>query len=145
MKLAARVSGFTLIEVMVVVIIVGILASIAYPSYVEHVRKTQRAEARGALLEGAQALERYYSINGRYTTAANGTTLPSVFKTVVPDSGPARYNIAVSGTASTNSFTLRATRAGKMAGDACGDYSISSTGVLDVVASTNSKNKAECL
>jgi len=54
-------SGFTLIEVMVVVAIVGILAAIAYPSYQEHVRRANRAEARGILLEMAQLLERNYT------------------------------------------------------------------------------------
>ena len=53
--------GFTLIEVMVVVIIVGILTAIAYPSYQHAVRKTKRAEGRAALMQIMQQEERYYS------------------------------------------------------------------------------------
>lgn len=53
--------GFTLIEVMVVVAIVGILAAIAYPSYIEHVRQTRRAEVTALMLENAQLLERHYT------------------------------------------------------------------------------------
>jgi type IV pilus assembly protein PilE len=50
--------GFTLIEVMIVVAIVGILAAVAYPSYQDHVRKSRRAEAQSALMGLAAAMER---------------------------------------------------------------------------------------
>ncbi len=61
--------GFTLIELMIVVAIVAILASIAYPSYREQVIKGQRSEGRSALLQIAQAQERFYTVNGSYATA----------------------------------------------------------------------------
>jgi type IV pilus assembly protein PilE len=67
-------SGFTLIELMIVVAIVGILASIALPSYTSYVLKTRRTDAQRELITYAQALERYYSVNGRYTTTAAGNT-----------------------------------------------------------------------
>lgn len=132
--------GFTLIEVMIVVVVVGILAAIAYPSYREHVRKTHRSEAKAALLEGAQALERYYSINGRYLAASS--TLATVFPAVAPSSGAARYNIAAQGTPTNNTYTLRATRTGSMAGDPCGDFEITHTGARAVQNAT--KTAAEC-
>ncbi|THF65890.1 prepilin-type N-terminal cleavage/methylation domain-containing protein [Pseudothauera nasutitermitis] len=65
-----RSRGFTLIEVMIVVVIVGILASIAYPSYQQHVLKTRRALATGCLLELSQFMERYYTTNMSYAGAA---------------------------------------------------------------------------
>jgi len=120
-------SGFTLIELMVVVAIVAILAAVAIPSYVEHVKKTKRAEAKAVLLEGAQALERYYSANGKYVTDQN--TLPAVFPVTAPTSGTANYTIAVAGTPTANTYVLQATRTGSMAGDECGDFQLSSTGV----------------
>ncbi len=59
-------AGFTLIELMVVVIIVGILASIVYPSYVEYVNKGRRAECASAILQTANLLERYFTVNNTY-------------------------------------------------------------------------------
>ena len=61
------VKGFTLIELMVVVAIIGILASIAYPSYVRYIERGQITEAKSELLAGAQKLERCYSISNSYS------------------------------------------------------------------------------
>ncbi len=58
--------GFTLIELMVVVAIIGVLASIAYPSYMSSVQKSKRTGAKVAIMEVAQAQERYFSLNMRY-------------------------------------------------------------------------------
>jgi len=135
-----RPQGFTLIELMVVVAIVGILAAIAYPSYTESVRKSKRAEAKAALLSGAQALERFYSANNTYV-AANGAA-PAVFQINVPASGSTNYQIgAVSTTATT--FILRATRAGSMASDACGNFEVTHTGERRL-NSNNGKSVADC-
>lgn len=65
--------GFTLIELMIVILIVGILVTIAYPSYQEHVARARRADGQTALLDLASRLERYYSEQNTYQTATIGT------------------------------------------------------------------------
>jgi type IV pilus assembly protein PilE len=64
--------GFTLIELMIVVAVVGILATIAYPSFQDYVRRAARAEARAAMLHMAQLQERNFSDRGAYVAIASG-------------------------------------------------------------------------
>lgn len=59
-------NGFSLIELMIVVAIVAILASVALPPYREHVQKTRRADGQKELVTWANSLERYFSVNGTY-------------------------------------------------------------------------------
>lgn len=60
--------GFTLIELMIVVAVIAILAAIAYPSYMDSVRKGWRAEARAALMQEMQQQERFYTQVSSYKT-----------------------------------------------------------------------------
>ncbi|MFZ2293483.1 MAG: type IV pilin protein [Polaromonas sp.] len=82
-------SGFTLIELMIVVAIVAILASIAYPAYSNSILKGRRAEGRTALAELMQQQERYMTQNNAYYAFSNaaGTTTPASvpFKTFSGD------------------------------------------------------------
>ena len=66
--------GFTLIELMITVAVIGILGAIAFPSYMESVRKSRRAEGRTAMMEVLQQQERYMTQNNTYLAFADTTT-----------------------------------------------------------------------
>lgn len=137
-----RGSGFTLIEIMIVVALMGIFAMVAVPAYTEYIAKSRRGAAIAGLLEAAQALERYYSVNGHFTETRGGNTLPDVFTVAAPPSGTTFYTIAAIGAATDETFTLRATRAGAMAGDACGDFQITQSGTRSL--SDNTRPVEDC-
>ena len=97
----ARAPGFTLIELMIVVAVVAVLAGLALPAYLEQVRKAQRTVAKTALLELAQAEERYFTVNQSYTSDLGELGLPDVTEQDY-------FNIAITA-AGVNGYTLRAT------------------------------------
>lgn len=120
--------GFTLIEVMIVVLIISVLTAIAYPSYQEHVRKSRRSECEGVMTTAANALERRYSVSNTYQDAAGGAGLPDGVPPTCPaDGGVVFYNLnLVVPNAST--FTLSAVPAGAQADDKCGTLTLTHTG-----------------
>ncbi len=120
-------AGFTLIEVMIVVAIIGILAAIAYPSYQDHVRKSRRADAQTALLELAQFMERHYTTNGRYLTSANAA--PALPFSEAPKDGTTKfYDLGFTATPTANAYTLQAVPKNAMANDSCGTLTLTNTG-----------------
>lgn len=128
MKLNA---GFTLVEVLVVVAIIGILGAIAYPLYNTQIEKSRRSDARGALLEIAQAEERFFTMNGVYTN--NLTLLPIDAALQAGDSEAGFYDIALAFVGG-DTATFRVTATPKAGGpqvddDKCTELTVNQLGV----------------
>ena len=133
--------GITLIELMIVVVIVAILASIALPSYQQYVQRSKRVTAEGDLFAFRNAMQRFFAENNTYLGAANGggnTGAPAA--TVFPSQSPisndsVAYNLTISA-ATVTSFTLQATPTGTQVGDDCGNLTLTSTNIRGVSSST---------
>ena len=121
--------GFTLIEVMIVVAIVGILAAIAYPSYMEHIRKGNRADAEASLMQLSQFMERYYTGIGRYSKTAGGTDMPDSPAPPFPTGTPYTFSITVNSAGTSYTATATPNSPGVMANDKCGNLTLTNTGL----------------
>jgi type IV pilus assembly protein PilE len=124
--------GFTLIEIMIVIAIIGIVMTIAAPSFTEYLNKGRRAEAAGLLSEQAQILERFYSQKNVYTDAT-GLSAGNDYYSITP-------------TLTDQAFVLTAVRKAdsSMATDKCGDLTITNTGVLGMVNAESGLTSKDC-
>jgi type IV pilus assembly protein PilE len=128
-----KVSGFTLIELMIVVAILAILVSIAVPAYNDSITKSRRADAQGALTSFANAMERHFTTNGTYEGAAGtsgsptDTGLPWIFSQKSPVDGSTTYYTLGISAANASSYTLVAVAVGPQADD--GNMALNSTGL----------------
>ena len=120
----ARQRGLTLVELMVVVAVMAIVASVAYPLYTAQVEKSRRADAKVALQEIALAQERFYTINGEYTAGLStlqiGTTSEQGY-----------YNLSINTGTDNQDFTATAAAVttGAQAGDSdCAQFTIDQLG-----------------
>ena len=118
--------GFTLIEAMIVVAILGIIVAFGYPSYRDQVMKSRRAEGMGELLELADRLERYYSDKGTYA----GATAANIFRA---ETEKKHYKLAIDGTQTNDvKFVITATPENGQDKDKCGTFTLDSTGTKSV-------------
>jgi type IV pilus assembly protein PilE len=125
--------GFTLIELLIALACVALLASLAWPSYQDLILRSQRAQARAALLQAAHWMERAASANGSYPLAAD------VPASVLQIEGQ-RYKMSV--VSSAQSYTLSAVPQGPQVVDVCGTLTVNQLGVRGVQGT--SQTAAQC-
>ncbi len=135
-----RQAGMTLIELMIVVVIVGILASVAVPSYLEYTRRAKRSEAKALLADITARLERYYFDNSTYTV----TLTDLGYASAAPKSAESHYVGSVVQGASNDiktSYIAQATPTGGHADTKCDRLTLDSRGTK---GSSVSANTEEC-
>lgn len=131
-RMPAAESGFTLIELMITVAVVGILAAIAYPSYQEYLLRARRAEAQSLLGEAAARQERWRAQNGSYTT-----TVAHLRLAYGDQSEHGFYRLTMDRVAGDGGYTLTATRAASQAADKrCGNFTLNALGIKGVSMGT---------
>ena len=128
-----RYSGFTLMELMIVVAIISILAAIAYPSYKEYVIRAKRSDAKTALLQVQMAQEKYRANCTQYATGFDATTMSCItggaHNLVSPTTSPSGYyTIAIAGTPDATTYTVTATPLSPHTDATCGTFAVNQNG-----------------
>ena len=117
-----KAAGFTLVEIMIVMVLIGVLAAIALPSYQQSVVNSRRADAMAVLQGLSQAMERYYTETGTYTGAST-----ALYSSKSPFEGAAvYYNLTIS-ELNSGDYILLATPANGQVGD--GILTLTNTGL----------------
>jgi type IV pilus assembly protein PilE len=119
--------GVTLLELVVVIAVLGLLAALAIPSYLDQVRKGRRADGKALLLETAARMEQFFTENNRYTISFAELNLPAG-----ATSQEGHYLLAVTAPDAAcpiaGCFSLEAQPLGGQTADSCGTLTLTSSG-----------------
>ena len=139
-----KAKGVTLVELMIVVAIIAVLATIGYPAYTNYVAKTRRADAKAALMELSQFMERFSTRNNeRYDQDTGGTAVALPFNQAPKSGQPKFYNLSLT-TLTPANYTLTAVPIGNFSGDDCQSFTINSAGVKGFTKSGGSIPDKRC-
>ncbi|WP_083582123.1 type IV pilin protein [Halomonas aestuarii] len=116
-------AGFTLIELLIAVAVIGVLASIAYPSYTRYVQEARRTDAISALNNVAGSLERCYTVTNSYASAADGNACVSL-----PRTSEDEFYTVSAATLTASQFLLEASPQGVQEDDPCGTFTLNQQG-----------------
>jgi type IV pilus assembly protein PilE len=149
-------NGYTLIELMIAMTIVGILATIIVSSYHDNILRSNRTDAKAALVRFAQAMETHYVSKNQYCDAggtggvdncggsANDTGSPTIFPSKSPfESSETYYNLTI-GFVSPTTYVLKAVPTGEQLRDKCGSLTLTQKGVKGIAGETNGTTVADC-
>ena len=118
-------TGFTLIEMLIVLAIIGVLAAVAYPAYTSQVARSKRSDAQTVLLEAAQYMQRYYAAQNTFTSAS----LPTVLSRAPKDTSSTKaYDVTLTVPTGGATFTLTAAPSG-WTDAVCGSLTLTDAGV----------------
>ena len=143
MKSRPMMSGMTLIEILIVLVILGVLTAVALPTYQNSVLKSGRTAAKGALMDLALRQEQYFINNKSYSSALTELGLPDPYYfdrtsvQVAATDGARVYQLSLAN-ASATSYDGVATAVHEQAADGCGSYTLKSDGTRMVSGAVGS-------
>lgn len=139
--------GFTLIELVIALAIIGVLAAIAFPAYTDYVRQARRGDCASELVLFANALERFSTARGTYV--GGGANYPTQCLTnggmgAAAGGGTTAYNFVVAAGLTASTFTIQAVPAGPQTADKCGTLTLTNTGIQGIVGANAGLTPQDC-
>ncbi|MFC5472606.1 type IV pilin protein [Paraherbaspirillum soli] len=138
-------SGFTLIELMIVVVVIAILAAVATPSYRQYVQRGDRAQAMATMLQASNWLQQQYTVNNSYLDTSKSPavvqTLPSGLSQSPPNGTSPKYDLTIDAAGTATTFLIVAK---PRTNDKCGTFTLDNTGARSLKTGTYTSTIVDC-